>query len=239
MFIKRDFAFRERFSQQHENSHPFIWQNQQKALHLHSAITKWQKTLKPSLIIVNMNTTDNKIHSTPRTEEAGTEKIEKTDVLHLLLKRIAAKDDYTIGHLYANGKLVCDTLEKTDRGLQQGMSTEELLRRKITGKTAIPTGTYKITMGHKSPKFSAIDYYNDFCGGYMPRLLNVPAFEGILIHRGNWKEASEGCLLVGENTSKGGLSRSKPHWEALMKDYLMPAQQRDIDIIITIMADYA
>ncbi len=102
--------------------------------------------------------------------------------LYLELKRISAKENYTIGHLFVNGEQFCDTLEKTDRGLRQDMSLEELCKRKVSGETAIPTGTYKISMGHRSPKFSMIDYYRDFCDGYMPRLLRVPAFEGILIH---------------------------------------------------------
>ena len=158
--------------------------------------------------------------------------------LELLLKRIAAKKDYTIGHLYVNGKRFCDTLENTDRGLDQSMPLNELMKKKIDGKTAIPTGTYRITMNHKSPKFSKIDYYRDFCGGYMPRLLRVPVFEGILIHRGNYEDATEGCLLVGDNTSKGGLSNSKGQWEKLMKDFLLPAKEKSIPITIKVIASY-
>ena len=160
------------------------------------------------------------------------------DTVELILKRIAAKKDYTIGRLYVNGKRFCDTLENTDRGLDMATPLDELLGKKIDGKTAIPTGTYRITMSHKSPKFSKIDYYRDFCGGYMPRLLQVPGFEGILIHRGNWEDATEGCLLVGDNTSKGGLSNSKRQWEKLMKDYLLPAKEKGIPITIKIISSY-
>lgn len=154
--------------------------------------------------------------------------------LELLLKRIAAKDDYTIGRLYVNGKFFCNTLENTDRGLDQAMPLDELQKIKVFGKTAIPTGTYRITMGRKSPKFSKINYYRDFCGGYVPRLLHVPGFEGVLIHRGNREDATEGCLLVGDNTSKGGLSNSKGQWERLMKKYLLPAKDNGVPITITI-----
>ncbi|MCR4959520.1 MAG: DUF5675 family protein [Prevotella sp.] len=157
-----------------------------------------------------------------------------TDKLELEIKRIAAKPDYTIGHLYVNGQHFCDTLENTDRGLEQTMSLGELLKKKVPGKTAIPKGTYQITMNHKSPKFSKMDYYRDFCGGYMPRLLRVPGFEGVLIHRGNREDATEGCLLVGDNTSKGGLSNSKKQWERLMREYLLPAKEQGIPITIAI-----
>ncbi len=159
--------------------------------------------------------------------------------LKLSIKRIATKIDYTIGRLYVNGKLFCDTLENTDRGLDQKMTLEELQKRKVYGKTAIPTGTYRVTMNRKSPKFSKIDYYRDFCSGYMPRLLQVPGFEGVLIHRGNREDATEGCLLVGDNTSKGGLSNSKVRWEDLMEKYLIPAKENKIPIIIEVYTNYS
>lgn len=158
--------------------------------------------------------------------------------LELVIKRIVAKADYTIGHLYVNGRLFCDTLENTDRGLDQKMPLEELLNRKVVGLTAIPTGIYRVTMNRKSPKFSKIVYYREFCGGYMPRLLQVPGFEGVLIHRGNSEEATEGCLLVGDNTSKGGLSNSKARWEGLMKKFLIPTKVNDISITIKVYTDY-
>ena len=56
--------------------------------------------------------------------------------LKISIKRIATKTDYTIGRLYVNGKLFCDTLENTDRGLDQKMTLEELQKRKVYGKTA-------------------------------------------------------------------------------------------------------
>lgn len=154
--------------------------------------------------------------------------------LELILKRVAAKDDYTIGKLYINGAPFCDTLEDTDRGLDQAMSLAELRAKKVPGKTAIPTGTYRITMNRKSPKFSKIDYYRDFCDGYMPRLLGIPGFEGVLIHRGNREENTEGCLLVGDNTSKGGLSHSKDRWEQLMRQHLLPAKEKGTLITIEV-----
>ena len=160
------------------------------------------------------------------------------DKFELVIRRFAAKAEYTIGQLYVNGKPFCNTLENTDRGLDQAMPLEEILKRKVYGKTAIPTGTYRVTMRRKSPKFSKIDYYKDFCGGYMPRLLQVPGFEGVLIHRGNAEKATQGCLLVGDNTSKGGLSDSKGKWEQLMKDYLLPAKESGIPITIRIYSNW-
>lgn len=154
--------------------------------------------------------------------------------LQLRLKRLYKRENYTIGKLYVNGTPFCDTLENKDRGLSKDMPLEEIKQRKVPGETAIPTGTYRITMKRKSPKFSTIDYYKDFCGGYMPRLLGVPGFVGVLIHRGNGENNTEGCLLVGDNTSPGGLSHSKDEWERLMLLHLLPAKEKGIPITITI-----
>ena len=147
--------------------------------------------------------------------------------LELIIKRIAAHPDYTIGELYVNGTKLCDTMEATDRELYQSMPLEDLKEAKVEGKTAIPYGTYLVTMEHKSPKFSKVEYYKDFCEGYVPRLLRVHGFEGILILRGNGKDEAKGSVIVGENTSPGGLANSKLYWEKLMKDYLLPADRAE------------
>ena len=156
------------------------------------------------------------------------------DKIELILKRNYLKENHTIGRLYVNGIPFCDTLEDTDRGLSQEMPLEELKQKKIYGKTAIPKGTYKITMNQQSPKFSTIKYYKNFCNGYMPRLIDVPCFEGVLIHRGNCADATEGCILVGDNISKGGLACSKDRWEQLMRLHLLPAKEKGIPITIEI-----
>ena len=158
--------------------------------------------------------------------------------LELVVKRIATNPDYTIGQLYVNGIQLCDTMEAPDRELYQSMPLKDLQDAKVEGKTAIPYGTYKVTMDHKSPKFSKEDYYSDFCDGYVPRLLRVPGFDGILILRGNSKDQAKGSLLVGENTSPGGLSNSKGQWEKLMKEHLIPAKEQKIPILLTVFPEY-
>ena len=119
--------------------------------------------------------------------------------MRLELKRIAKREDYTIGRLYVDGEYFCDTLEDKVRDLTR--------ETKVYGKTAIPEGTYEVTLRVQSPRFSQKKQY-DFCKGYLPRLLGVPSFEGVLIHGGNTAADTEGCILVGKNTVRGMVTDS-------------------------------
>lgn len=134
--------------------------------------------------------------------------------MELRLRRIAKKTTYTIGRLYIDGVRFCDTIEDRDRGLRQDMARAAIKRIKVQGETAIPAGRYKVTLGVKSPKMSQKKAY-EFCGGYVPRLVNVPGFDGILIHIGNTARDSEGCILVGENKEVGKVLNSTATFRSL------------------------
>ena len=110
--------------------------------------------------------------------------------MKLRVERLWKKKDYTVGRLYVDGEFFCNTLEDVVRDLPK--------EKKVYGKTAIPAGTYKVVYNW-SPKFSR----------NLPRLLDVPYFDGILIHPGNTAVDSAGCILVGKNTSVGRLSESR------------------------------
>ena len=127
--------------------------------------------------------------------------------MELKLKRIARKASYTIGRLYVDGQRFCDTIEDPDRSLRQDVARAAIKRIKVPGETAIPTGRYRVTLGVRSPKMSQKKAY-EFCDGYVPRLINVPGFDGILIHIGNTARDSEGCILIGENRAVGKVLNS-------------------------------
>lgn len=122
--------------------------------------------------------------------------------MELTLKRIARRETYTIGRLFIDGKYFCDTLEDKDRGLSQSLPISVNKAEKRAGITAIPTGRYRVTLAVQSPKYRNRKQY-DFCKGYVPRLINVPAYEGVLIHIGNTPSDTEGCILVGRNKKVG------------------------------------
>ena len=135
--------------------------------------------------------------------------------MELKLIRSFKKSTYTIGKLYIDNKYFCDTLEDVDRNINNKMSIQSILKIKVDHKTAIPTGIYKINMDTKSPRFSnrswAIQYK-----GIVPKILNIPGFDGVLIHPGNNADDTSGCILVGLNKIKGGLINSQETWKKLM-----------------------
>ena len=153
--------------------------------------------------------------------------------MKLTVDRRWKKATYTIGILYVDGVRFCETLEDKDRGLKQTDSYSSIRSRKVYGETAIPTGTYEIRMDVVSPKYGAVSWYQNLCGGKMPRLTGVPCFEGILIHPGNTALDSYCCLLVGRNTKVGQVTSSKDTFAALYKK-MKAAADRGESIMIEI-----
>lgn len=135
--------------------------------------------------------------------------------MKILLKRIYNCTKYCIGHLYVDDQYICDTIEDQDRMLDSSMSTDLIYKIKVPRQTAIPTGKYKVTLNVRSPKFSKYKYYMLFCHGKVPRILNVPGFDGILIHRGVDEKSSAGCIIVGYNKVKGKVVNSQEAFEKL------------------------
>lgn len=152
--------------------------------------------------------------------------------MKLQLKRIALRPTYTIGRLLIDGERFCDTLEDKVRDTNKDGDLLDEGEQKVYGQTAIPYGTYGVTLNVQSPKYSKRKAY-DFCKGYLPRLLDVPHFEGILIHIGNKPEDSAGCILVGENKVVGGLINSTATFTRLYERLKAAADNgEDIDIEI-------
>ena len=160
------------------------------------------------------------------------------DSMKIELVRIYTCPTYTIGKLYIDGVYQNDTLEDSDRGLDDSMSEEEIRRRKVYAQTAIPTGTYKITMNVRSPKFSQYPFYKKLCNGYLPRLIGTKGFEGVLLHCGSKASNSAGCILQGLNTIKGRLTDSQAVFTKLMKQHFIPAKMLGKEITITITTKY-
>lgn len=150
---------------------------------------------------------------------------------------IGDKLGYCIGHLEVDGKYICDTLEPYDRGLDQNFGKFKCAQMKVPGATAIPTGRYEVNMCAPSARFGAQDFYKRLCSGCVPRLIDVPGFDGVLIHVGNYAKDTQGCILPGMNTVKGMVSSSKIVFSSLY-NIMLKGFQRDHKLRITISRCY-
>ena len=153
--------------------------------------------------------------------------------MELLIDRKWKKQSYTISNLYIDGKWFCNCLEDADRGLDNSMSEDMIRTLKKPSITAIPRGTYEITLDVVSPKYSKVQFYKDVCNGKVPRLKNVKGFDGILIHAGNTEHNTNGCLLCGLNKIKGQVVNSKETFKQLYK-LLQDGKNRGEKIVIKI-----
>lgn len=106
--------------------------------------------------------------------------------MEIRIERRYADSLRTISDLYVNNEFFCNILEDADRGLDSAMSLEEISKKKVHGKTAIPTGKYEVVISY-SNRFQKL----------LPLLSGVPGYSGIRIHPGNTEADTEGCLLPG------------------------------------------
>ena len=120
--------------------------------------------------------------------------------MEIKLLRYSSQSQTTLGVMYIDGEFECYTLEDCYREV------------KIKHETRIPCGEYVV----KLREFGG--HYNKYSNKYdrhegMLWLQDVPNFTDILIHIGNDKNATSGCILVGStancnNKEKGFISDS-------------------------------
>lgn len=95
------------------------------------------------------------------------------------------REGATIGALFLDHQFLCFTLE------------DPYQMQKIHGQTRIPAGRYRLSL-RTSPKFS------DRLGHDMVWITEVPAFNYIYFHPGNFMDDTDGCVLVGDGLLYGG-----------------------------------
>ena len=142
-------------------------------------------------------------------------------MINLELRRIFYAPTYTVGKLYVNGQYWCDTIEDACRDTNKNGKFDNK-EAKVMHKTAILQGTYEVIV-NMSPRFKRM----------LPRLLNVPNFDGILIHNGTDENSTSGCIIVGENKVKGKVINST-FWMNKLTDYLLAEQRKGIKISIAV-----
>lgn len=142
--------------------------------------------------------------------------------MEITLDRAWKKDGYTISRLFINGERICEALEDTDRGLKQSMSLAEVKKLKIYGKTAIPSGRYKVVMSY-SPKFKKV----------LPEVLDIVGYSNVRIHAGNTAKDTLGCVLPGLNVRKGAVLYSTK-WTNVIISEISSAIKRGEEVWLNI-----
>ena len=82
---------------------------------------------------------------------------------------------------------------------------------------AIPAGEYALRLDVVSPRFARSPRrWSAAWGARLPRLMQVPGREGILIHPGNRPADSSGCVLIGRAVGPLRLGESVATFHRLM-----------------------
>lgn len=117
--------------------------------------------------------------------------------MKLTLQRTRQLGPKTFGRLLVDGVFMCYTLEDEIREVP-GVPVADW---KIKGQTAIPRGTYRVTL-ERSARF----------GPETLTVHDVPGFTAIRMHAGNTVADTEGCPLLGMAISDTGIvgGTSKP-----------------------------
>ena len=109
---------------------------------------------------------------------------EKEASMIIKVDRVVSNHDVTISRVYIDGKFFCHGLE------------DEYREKKIPGETRIPAGTYKLGIRDVGGFHGRYSDMFDFHQG-MIQIQDVPDFQYILIHVGNYERDTAGCLLLG------------------------------------------
>lgn len=112
------------------------------------------------------------------------------------VKKIAETPDSTMSSMFLNDKFFCFVIEDGHR------------ETKEPGKTRIPAGEYKIIPRKHGGFFAR--YRQKFGHAFAIQIADVPGFQDILIHTGNTKEDTRGCLLVADQAGKSGTDYAAP-----------------------------
>ena len=113
----------------------------------------------------------------------------------------------TFGKLFIDGRYFGETLEDTDRELEDG-------GEKVYGQTAIPRGRYSVVVS-MSRRFQR----------EMPEVLDVPGFSGVRIHGGNTEADTLGCPLLGQVRLDTGVANCAGINERLLMTLKAAAQR--------------
>ena len=141
------------------------------------------------------------------------------------LTRHPSSNDFTVGE-------VCKVMATGVVGPRKWYTGEDPIREvpgmpvsawKIAGATAVPAGRYRIIIT-PSPRFKRL----------LPRLVDVPGFDGILIHPGNFPGDTEGCIMPGMRADDRAVWQSQiafDLWYKELESLLLAGDEPWIEIV--------
>ena len=119
--------------------------------------------------------------------------------VNLLLIRDEFTDKSTLGKLFLNGEMFCQTLELPYLDNQRSIS-------------CIPEGEYKVRL-RTAKESSSRDYLHLL-------VQDVKGRSYILVHIGNFPRDTKGCILVGQSRQQDRVNNSRIAMELLLKEIL-------------------
>lgn len=140
--------------------------------------------------------------------------------MKISVMRSPSQGGATIGKLFVDGAFKCHTLEDEIREVEG----EPVEAWKIKGETAIPAGSYRVSL----------EFSNRF-GPDTLSIHDVPGFQYIRMHAGNTSADTEGCLLLGLQAGSASLigGTSRPAVD-LVKGLVRAAIERGESVTIDI-----
>lgn len=109
----------------------------------------------------------------------------------LILERLRHDAHATLGRLYLGGLFLCFTLENRPPRIP-GV--------KEPGRSRIPAGRYPLTLRRVGNFHS--DYQDRFPWHEAMVEIELPGWDAVLFHIGNYHRDTAGCVLVGERAGK-------------------------------------
>jgi len=139
---------------------------------------------------------------TPKTQVKDRTAINKpTEVkgVNLLIIRDTFTKESTIGKLFINGEVFCDTLENPYINNERNIS-------------CIPEGEYKVRL-RLARESATRDYLHLL-------VQDVPNRDWILFHRGNTAKDTSGCILVGNGREQDAVNNSRLAMDLVMQEII-------------------
>ncbi len=161
--------------------------------------------------------------------------------MEIVVKRIAKKKTYTIGHLYIlSDKDVKRTWRSgvkigDKRIFEHSFDMAKLDKEHYFCDTLEPT--WRNLLGVELKPEEEDGRYSRVSGKkkkWLPLVQGVPDFEGIRIHAGNYPDDTQGCILVGENKLQGAVFNSRI-WLYRLINAITAAREREESVWITVL----